>query len=152
MNYCSFNIGPYYTDMCVYLWCPQTLAEICRNMCICCGFRTVADREKISGVDLIRVRYCLWHFGRKCFWKSIKGMHYIQAVKHIYWGFGCHEHVSRMCINNFTTGTRGMYRINYLSLPKPVSGTEVSRYDTLMWNAGKRTNTFYATGRNYRRE
>ena len=32
------------SDMCGDHRSPQTLAEICRNMGICCGFRAVADR------------------------------------------------------------------------------------------------------------
>ena len=40
-------------------WCvwrhrrPQTLAEICRNMGICCGFRAVAARDKYPGFILL---------------------------------------------------------------------------------------------------
>ena len=49
MNYCSFDIEPHYSDIYVYHWCPQTLAEICRNMGICCGFRAVAARGKYLG-------------------------------------------------------------------------------------------------------
>ena len=41
-NYCGFNSRSYCTDACGYHQCPQTLAEICRNMGICCGFRGVA--------------------------------------------------------------------------------------------------------------
>ena len=40
--------SPTVLDVCGYHRCPQTLAEICRNMGICCGFRAVADREKYS--------------------------------------------------------------------------------------------------------
>ena len=32
---------------------PQTLAEMCKNMGICYGFRSVAARVKISGVHVI---------------------------------------------------------------------------------------------------
>ena len=53
MNYCSFNIEPYYSDMVVYHWCPQTLAKICRNMCTRCGFRAVAARMKYPGLILL---------------------------------------------------------------------------------------------------
>ena len=55
MNYYSFNIEPYHSDMCVYHWCPQTLTEICRNMCICCGFKPVAARENYPGLILFLV-------------------------------------------------------------------------------------------------
>ena len=49
MNYCSFNIEPHYSDMCVDHRCPQTLVEICRNVGICYSFRAVAAREKYPG-------------------------------------------------------------------------------------------------------
>ena len=39
--------------MCVYQRCPQTVAEIVRNMDICCGFRAVASREKYPGFILL---------------------------------------------------------------------------------------------------
>ena len=40
-----FNIEPLCSDVCVNHRRPQTLAEICKNMGICCGFRAVAARE-----------------------------------------------------------------------------------------------------------
>ena len=44
--------------MCVEITdAPQTLAEICINMGICCGYRAVAAREKISGVHVITKPY-----------------------------------------------------------------------------------------------
>ena len=49
MNYCGFNIEPFCSDLCGGHRRPQTLAEICRNMGICCGFRAVAARENIRG-------------------------------------------------------------------------------------------------------
>ena len=55
LNYCGFNIEPYYSDMCVYRRCPQTLAEICSNIGICCGFRAVAAREKYPGLIALRL-------------------------------------------------------------------------------------------------
>ena len=50
MNYCGFNIEPFCSDVCGDHRRPQTLAEICRNMGICCGFRAVAAREKYPGL------------------------------------------------------------------------------------------------------
>ena len=45
----GFNIEPFCSDVCGDHRRPQTLAEICRNMDICCGFRAVATRENIQG-------------------------------------------------------------------------------------------------------
>ena len=56
MNYCGFNIEPFCSDVCGDHRRPQTLAEICRNMGICCGFRAVAAREKYSGFILLTRR------------------------------------------------------------------------------------------------
>ena len=42
-------------SMCVYQRHPQTLVEVCRNMCICDVFRTVATRENISGKKLLNL-------------------------------------------------------------------------------------------------
>ena len=53
MNYCGFNIEPFCSDVCGDHRRPQTLAEICRNMGIFCGFRAVAAREKYSGFILL---------------------------------------------------------------------------------------------------
>ena len=50
MNYCGFNIEPSCSDVCG----DQTLAEIRRNMDICCGFRAVAAREKYPGLILLK--------------------------------------------------------------------------------------------------
>ena len=53
MNYCHFKIESF----CSHVWgdhrCPQTLAEICRSMGICCGFRAVAGRGKYLGFILL---------------------------------------------------------------------------------------------------
>ena len=54
MNYRGFNIEPFCFDVCGDHRRPQTLAEICRNMDICCGFRAVAAREKYPGLILLR--------------------------------------------------------------------------------------------------
>ena len=54
MNYRSFNIEPFSSDVCGDHRCPQTLAEICRNMDSCCGFRAVAAREKYPGLTLFK--------------------------------------------------------------------------------------------------
>ena len=51
--FCSFNIEPYYSDMCVYHRCRQSRAEICRRMGICCGFRAVAVSEIYPGFGLL---------------------------------------------------------------------------------------------------
>ena len=48
-NYCGFNIQPSCSDMCGDHRRPQTLAEMCRNMGICYGFRSVAARVKYPG-------------------------------------------------------------------------------------------------------
>ena len=47
-----FNIKPFCSDVCGDHRCPQTLAEMCRNMDICRGFRAVAAREKYRGLIL----------------------------------------------------------------------------------------------------
>ena len=49
MNYCGFNIAPFCSDVCGDYRRPQTLAEICKNMGICCGFRAMAARVKYPG-------------------------------------------------------------------------------------------------------
>ena len=46
-NCCGFNTKSYCSDVCEHHRYPQTLAEMCRNMGICRGFRTVAARENI---------------------------------------------------------------------------------------------------------
>ena len=51
-NYCGFNTKSYCSDVCGYHRCPQTLAEICRNIGICCSFWAVATREKYPGFIL----------------------------------------------------------------------------------------------------
>ena len=58
MNYCGFNIEPFCSEMCGDHWRPQTLAEICRNMGICCGFRALAARGKYPGFILFRRNLC----------------------------------------------------------------------------------------------
>ena len=47
-----FNIEPFCSDVCGDHRRPQTLAEICRNMGICCGFRAVATRENLGFILL----------------------------------------------------------------------------------------------------
>ena len=49
MNYCGFDIQPFCSDVCGDHRRLQTLAEICRNMGICYGFRSVAARVKYPG-------------------------------------------------------------------------------------------------------
>ena len=49
MNDRGFNIEPFFFYVCGDHRRPQTLAEICRNMDICYGFRAVAARENIRG-------------------------------------------------------------------------------------------------------
>ena len=44
----------YSCDICWYYRCPQNLAEICRNMGICCSFRAKAVKEKYSRFILIQ--------------------------------------------------------------------------------------------------
>ena len=56
MNYCGFNIEPFCSDVCGDHRRPQILAEICRNMGICCGFRAVAARGKFPGFMLLNNR------------------------------------------------------------------------------------------------
>ena len=55
MNYCGFNVEAFCSDVCGDHRCPQTLAEICRNMDICCGFRAVAVRGKYPGFILFHL-------------------------------------------------------------------------------------------------
>ena len=43
MNYCGFYIEPFCSDVCGDHQRPQTLAEIYKNMGICCGFRVFAQ-------------------------------------------------------------------------------------------------------------
>ena len=47
-NDCGFDTKSYCSDNCGYHRRPQTLAELCRNMVICCGFTAVAARGKYS--------------------------------------------------------------------------------------------------------
>ena len=44
-----FNIQPLCSDVCGDHRRPQTLAEMCRNMGICYGFRSMAARVKYPG-------------------------------------------------------------------------------------------------------
>ena len=56
-------IAVYYSDVCVYYQCPQTLAEthVCRTMGICCGVRAVATREKYPSFILSSpLNYTQW--------------------------------------------------------------------------------------------
>ena len=48
-EFCGFNIQPFCSDVCGDHWRPQTLAEMCINMGICCGFRSVASGVKYPG-------------------------------------------------------------------------------------------------------
>ena len=52
MNCRGFNKETLCSDVCGDHRRRQTLAEICRNMDSCCGFRTVAAREKYPGLAL----------------------------------------------------------------------------------------------------
>ena len=65
MNYCGFNIKPFCSDVCGDHRCPQTLAEMCRNMVldIFCGFRAVAARKKHSVLILSKLRNHLYEDG-----------------------------------------------------------------------------------------
>ena len=53
MNYCDFNIERFCSDVCGDHRRPQTLAEICRKMGICCGITAVAARDKYLGFILL---------------------------------------------------------------------------------------------------
>ena len=53
MKYCGFNIEPFCSDVCGDHRRLHALAEICRNMGICCGFRAVATRKKYPGFTLL---------------------------------------------------------------------------------------------------
>ena len=46
---CGFNIQPFCSDVCGDHRRPQTPAEMCRNMGICYGFRSLAARVKYPG-------------------------------------------------------------------------------------------------------
>ena len=68
MNCWGFNIEPFCSDVCGDHRRPQTLAEICRNMGISCGFMAVAAREKYPGFMLFDktlreyvVDWTIWH-------------------------------------------------------------------------------------------
>ena len=61
-TYCGFNTKSYCSDVCGYYLCPQTLAEICRNMGIWCIFRAVAAREKYPGFILLHCSISQWHY------------------------------------------------------------------------------------------
>ena len=56
-NDCSFNRKNYCSNARRYHHCPQTLAEIYRNMSIWCSFRAVATREKYLGFILFSVSF-----------------------------------------------------------------------------------------------
>ena len=62
MNYCGFNIELFCSDVCGEYRRPQTLAEICRNMGICCGFRVVEKLgENIRGSSYYGLaNFCLY--------------------------------------------------------------------------------------------
>ena len=60
MNYCGFNIEPFCSDVCGDHRHPHTLAEIRRNMGICCGVRAVAARGKYLGFTLLS-----WELGHE---------------------------------------------------------------------------------------
>ena len=49
IHYCGFNIQPFCSDVCGDHRRPQTLAEMCSNMGICYGFRSVVARAKYPG-------------------------------------------------------------------------------------------------------
>ena len=49
INYCDFNIQPFCSDVCGDHRRPQTLVEMCRNMGISYGSRSMAAREKYPG-------------------------------------------------------------------------------------------------------
>ena len=49
INYRGFNTQPFCSDACGDHRRPQTLAEMCRNMGICYGFRSLAARVKYPG-------------------------------------------------------------------------------------------------------
>ena len=68
MNYCGFNIEPFYSED---QRRPQTLAEICRNMGICCGFRAMAARDKYPGFILLS-KYYIINISIKIFNMNIK--------------------------------------------------------------------------------
>ena len=44
-----FNIRPFCSDVCGDHRRPQTVAEMCRNISICYGFRSVATKVKYPG-------------------------------------------------------------------------------------------------------
>ena len=52
---CGVNIEPFCSDVCGDRRRSQTLAEICRNMDICCGFRAVVVRESYPGSIFLKV-------------------------------------------------------------------------------------------------
>ena len=60
MNYSGFNREPFCSDVCGDQRRPQTLAEICRNMDSCCGFRALAAREKYPGLTLLHIFEALY--------------------------------------------------------------------------------------------
>ena len=73
-NYCVVNTKSYCSDVCGYHRLPQTLAEICRNMGICCSFRAVATRGKYMFILLqalqpfLNFRNMFWKFAGICSW------------------------------------------------------------------------------------
>ena len=50
ISYCDFNIQPFSSDVCGDYRRPQNLVEMCRNMGICYGFRSMAARVKYPGL------------------------------------------------------------------------------------------------------
>ena len=60
MNYCGFNTEPFCSDAWGDHRRPQTLAEICRNMGICCSFRAVAARGKYPGFILLETEIFIY--------------------------------------------------------------------------------------------
>ena len=53
MNHCGFSMQPFCSDVSGDHRRPQALEEMCRNMGISYGFRSVAARVKLSGVHVI---------------------------------------------------------------------------------------------------
>ena len=72
MNYCGFNIEPFCSDVCGDHRRPQTLAEICRNMGICCGFRAMAVLGKYPGFILLFVACSAPRYYLNQCWRTVK--------------------------------------------------------------------------------
>ena len=79
-NYCGSYTKSYCYDVCGYHRHPQTLAEIFRNMGICCVFRAVATRGKYPGFMSLWPTSVSHHFSSLNSSLGLTGGEYYQKI------------------------------------------------------------------------